>query len=343
MIDKTKIEALKTLLATPKQVTVVSHVNPDGDAIGSGLAWSTVLEALGHEVRFYVPNPYPAFLDWMAGIDKVHIYKVDPERADDYIAQSEVVFCMDFNQIARLEELGEAIEKNTKATRVLIDHHLDPPDDYDLMFSDTTCSSTALLTYIIIEKLGLEDKVTYPVAEALYVGICTDTGNFSFGYLTPELFRIVARLVEKGVDPPKLNIAIYDNYTADRMRLMGYMLDTKMEVIPEFRAACMSLDKNEQKRYHFQPGDSEGFVNLPLSIKTVSLSAFFLETRECIKVSLRSQGDIDVNALARKYFNGGGHKNASGGKFFGSMEKAVETFHQALKSEYKPCSSYLKK
>ena len=334
MIDKQNIEKLKKLLAEPKRIAVVSHVNPDGDAVGSGLAWSQMLETKGHTVRFIVPNHYPAFLEWMAGIDRVYVYKMDTEACGNYVAEADIVCCMDFNQIGRLEKLGEEIENNTKAVRVLIDHHLEPPQEYDLMFSDTTASSTALLVYELIEALGWDAEVTYPVAEALYVGICTDTGNFAFGHLTPELFRVVARLVEKGVDPPKLNIAIYDNFSADRMRLMGYMLNEKMEVFPEYRAACMSLDKEEQKRYGFQPGDSEGFVNLPLAIKNVSLTAFFLETRECIKVSLRSQGEIDVNRIARQYYNGGGHKNAAGGKHFGPMEDAVGIFKQLLQNDF---------
>ncbi|MDR0954961.1 MAG: DHH family phosphoesterase, partial [Rikenellaceae bacterium] len=324
MIDKKEVEALKELLAEPKRITVVSHVNPDGDAIGSGLAWTAMLEEQGHTVRFIVPNAYPAFLEWMAEINKVYVYKIDPEALDEYIAESELIFCLDFNQIDRLDALGLRIAENGKAKRILIDHHLQPPQNFNLMFSDTSSSSTSLLVYELLEALGWEKQVNYPVAEALYVGICTDTGNFSFGYLTPELFRVVARLVEKGVDPPKLNVAIYNNFSAERMRLMGYMLHQKMEIIPTYRAACMTLDKEEQKRFRFKPGDSEGFVNLPLSIKTVSLSAFFLETKECIKVSLRSRGEIDVNDMARKYFNGGGHKNAAGGKHFGPMREAVQ-------------------
>jgi phosphoesterase RecJ-like protein len=330
VIDNKKTEALQKLLAGARRVAVVSHVNPDGDALGSGLAWTSMLEKQGYAVRFYVPNPYPGFLDWMAGINKVHVYKMDPGTADAWIGEADVVFCMDFNQLNRLEGLGEAILRNEGAARVLIDHHLDPPADYELLFSDTTASSTALVTYQLIEALGWDARIDYAVAEALYVGMCTDTGNFSFGYLTPELFRVIARLVEKGVEPPKLNIAIYNNFSADRMRLMGYMLHQKMEMLPQHRAACMSLDKEEQRKFHFQPGDSEGFVNLPLSIKNISLSAFFLETKECIKVSLRSQGEIDVNALARDLFDGGGHKNASGGKFFGPMAQAILRFKEAL-------------
>jgi len=330
MIDPQKTAALAELLAAPRRVAIVSHVNPDGDAIGSSLAWAAMLEAAGHDVRFYVPNPAPGFLDWMVGIDRVLAYKIDPRSAETWVEAADVVFCLDFNRLDRLEGLGEAVLRNRRAARVLVDHHLDPPEGFTLSFSDPTASSTALVVWELIEALGWDERVSYPVAEALYVGICTDTGNFSFGHLTPELFRTVARLVERGVDPPRLHIAIYNNFSVERTRLMGYLLHQKMEIIPAARAACMALDKAEQKRFHFQPGDSEGFVNLPLSIRGVALSAFFLETRECIKVSLRSQGDIDVNEMARRLYDGGGHKNASGGKFFGPMDGAVRRFKEAL-------------
>ena len=335
MIEQTKIEALAGLLAEPKQVTIVSHINPDGDAIGSGVAWARMLIDRGHSVRFIVPNNYPMFLEWIEDINLVHVYRVDPEGLNRFIADSDLIFCLDFNQLQRLEELGEEIGKNEKAVRVLVDHHLEPPQDFDLMISDTGSSSTAFLIYNILEQLGWAGTMPYAVAEALYVGISTDTGNFTFGNLTADLFRAVAALVEKGVDTPKLNIAIYDNYSADRMRLMGYVLNEKMEFMPAYRAAYMTLNKEEQLKYNFQPGDSEGFVNLPLSIKNISLTAFFIQTKDCIKVSLRSQGDIDVNMLARKYFNGGGHKNAAGGKFFDSMESAVQTFKKAVQTELK--------
>jgi phosphoesterase RecJ-like protein len=333
MIDRKKTEELKTLLATPRRIVIVSHTNPDGDALGSGLAWMRVLEKQGHHVRFIVPNAWPAFLEWMAGIGHVAIYKADQQACAEAIETAEAIFCLDLNRIDRLEQLGEKIIENKTARRILIDHHLDPPQEYALMFSDTAASSTSLMVYRLVEAMGWDALVDYPVAEALYVGICTDTGNFSYGNLTPEVFRIAARLIEKGVDPARLNIAIYDNYSADRMRLMGYLLNEKMEIVAERHAAWMSLDHKEQKQHHFQSGDSEGFVNLPLAIRDITLTAFFLETKECIKVSLRSQGEVDVNRIARKYYNGGGHKNAAGGKHFGPMEQAVELFKQCLESD----------
>lgn len=335
MIDNEKIDQLKQILAVKSQITVVSHVNPDGDAIGSGLAWTRILESMGHRVRFIVPNNYPAFLEWMTDIAYVNVFKIEPESNEKFIADSNVIFCMDFNQIHRLEGLGAAIEKNTTAPKILIDHHLEPPEIYDLSFSDTSASSTAFLTYRLIESLGITEAISYSIAESLYVGISTDTGNFTFGNLSPELFRAVACLVEKGLNTPALNIAIYNNFSADRMRLMGYVLNEKMTLIKGYRVAYMTLDKEEQLKYNFHQGDSEGFVNLPLSIKDISMSAFFIQTKECVKVSLRSQGDIDVNAMARKYFNGGGHKNAAGGRLNEPLSRVVEIFKEAVKSELK--------
>ncbi len=324
---------LKTWLATPRKITVVAHANPDGDAIGSGLGWTRFLEKLGHEVMFVVPNYFPAFLNWMEGIDKVCIYKRDAEVVAPFVAASELICCLDFNDLKRLEGLSEII-LNSLAPRVLIDHHLSPPDDYALSFSNTGASSTAYLAYKVIEGMGLEDVVDRTIAESLLVGITTDTGNFAFGNLTPDLFRVVGSLVGQGVDLPRMNIAIYSNFSENRMRLMGYALDRKMEIVPGRNVAYIWLDQAELKQYKFEPGDTEGFVNLPLAIGHIGMSALFVETLDCIKVSLRSQGEIDVNLFARKYFNGGGHKNASGGKFFGTMEEALATFRAAIATEF---------
>ncbi|MDR2937188.1 MAG: DHH family phosphoesterase [Rikenellaceae bacterium] len=324
---------LKALLEAPKKITVVSHANPDGDAIGSGLGWTRFLEKLGHEVMFVVPNYFPSFLNWMEGIEKVRIFKRDAEAVTPFIAASELVCCLDLNDVKRLEGLSDIIF-HSPTPRVLIDHHLSPPDDYALSFSNTTASSTAYLVYKVIEGMGLETEVDRAVAESLLVGITTDTGNFAFGNLTPDLFRVVGSLVDQGVDLPRMNMAVYNNFSENRMRLMGYALDRKMETVPGCDAACIWLDQAELKRYKFEPGDTEGFVNLPLAIGRIGMSALFVETLDCIKVSLRSQGEIDVNLFARKHFNGGGHKNASGGKFFGPMDEALATFRAAVTTEF---------
>jgi phosphoesterase RecJ-like protein len=266
----------------------------------------------------------------MDGISDIVVYKEDCARAEKIVAEADLIFCLDFNHIDRLESLSDAITGNERAKRILIDHHLDPPNDFDLEFSDTQSCSTSYVVYRIIEKiagLGAIDKTS---AESLYVGIMTDTGNFSFSYLTPDLFRAVAVLIEKGVNVPDVNAAVYNSYTEGRVRLLGFVLMNKMKLIHGGAAAYISLNENELRRFDFQIGDSEGFVNYPLSIIGVKMSAMFLQTRKFIRISLRSRGDVDVSVFAAKYFDGGGHKNAAGGKSFESMDKTIERYEKAV-------------
>ena len=330
-----KIERLKEYLAgAPKRIVTVTHTNPDGDAIGSSLAWAEVLRKMGHSVSCLVPNRHPAFLDWMPGIGQMIVAKEMPEEAAKAVAEAEVIFVMDLNKIDRLDSLTEAIEANLTAPRILIDHHLMPPNEYALQFSFPHLCSTAYVTYNIITALAGVEAISVSVAENLYAGIMTDTGNFAFSFLTPDLMRSVAVLLERGLDIPKVNTAVYNSYTASRVKLLGYSLGRKMELIENGRAAYIDLSEREMRRYNFQLGDSEGFVNYPLTIVGVKISALFIETRKFIRVSLRSRGDVvDVNMFARRYFGGGGHKNAAGGKSFVSLAETVEHFKRAA-AEY---------
>lgn len=334
---QSKIDEFKKLLAEREhKIVVLGHTNPDGDAIGSVAAMSAALEAQGHEVMRVVPNRFPAFLDWMPDAGRFLIFKNDHEGiVAKAVAEATMIICMDFNQISRLELLSDTIHANTTAYRILIDHHLEAPNEYDIMFSYSNTSSTSYLAYKIIAGLWGEDAVTLPMAEALYTGIMTDTGNFSFSYLTPDLFRIVASLVEKGVDIPKINQAVYNSYSEGRMRLLGYSLYSSMNVMHEYGVSYITLTEEEMRRFKFQQGDSEGFVNFPLAIGKVFMSAMFIETKQFIRVSLRSRGDIDVNSFARKYFQGGGHKNAAGGKSTVSMEETVKHFRTSVKEFFK--------
>ncbi len=327
-----KITELRDLLSEgPKRVAIVSNANPDGDSVGSSIAWARVLRGMGHSADCLVPNKYPYFLDWMEGISDVVIYKEDAEKANKIVSEADMIFCLDFNRIDRLEALSEAITANETAKRILIDHHLDPPADFHLEFSDPKSCSTSFLVYRIIEKLTGLDAIDKPSAEDLYAGIMTDTGNFSFSYLTPELFRAVAVLVEKGVNIPEINAAVYNSYIEGRVRLLGFVLIEKMKLIHDGEAAYISLKESELRRFNFKVGDSEGFVNYPLSIAGVKMSAMFLETRKFIRISLRSRGGVDVSEFAAKYFDGGGHKNAAGGKSFESMDKTIKKYEKAVK------------
>ena len=332
-LSKERLERLRELLApTNQQIVILSHTNPDGDAVGSSLAWAEALRSMGHTVTCIVPNKYPYFLDWMQGIDEVIIFKTDAEgRAARAVAEADILFCLDFNAISRLEILSQTIHANTTARRVLIDHHLSPDEGFDLAFSHPDSSSTCFLVYAIVEALFGTDAITRRMAEALYVGIMTDTGNFAFSFLTPQLFRAVAVLVEKGIRIPDIHNNVYNAYTEGRAKLFGYAINRKMEIIQDGTVAYMSLMENEMRRFQFQQGDSEGFVNYALTIKKMKMSAMFLAHRKFIRVSLRSRGDVDVNLFARKYFDGGGHKNAAGGKSFLSMQETIAHYIKSVK------------
>lgn len=335
-IGTDKTNKLRELIDSgPRRIVIVTHTNPDGDAIGSSLALAELLDGKGHDVTCVVPNRYPSFLEWMPGIDRLKVFKYDEDGSiAKKISEAELVFCLDFNQITRLERLTDAITANETAKLILIDHHLNPPAGFDLVFSYSDCSSTSFLVYVIIEQLDGTAAITKRMGENLYVGMMTDTGNFAFSNLTPELFRAVAALVEKGVDVAAIHSNVYNSFTEDRLRLLGFALN-KMETFREgdVGIAYIALRENELRRFRFQPGDSEGFVNFPLTVRELSMSAAFIETKKFIRISLRSRGDVDVSKFANKYFEGGGHKNASGGKSFMSMAETIAHFRRSA-AEY---------
>ncbi len=332
-ISGEQIEALRALLTGPqRKVVIVGHTNPDGDAVGSSLAWAEALRAHGHSAMCVVPNNYPYFLNWMPGIGDVVVFKNDTEgRAAKAIEAADLIFCLDFNSVARLEILSDTIEANTTARRVVIDHHLSPAEGFDVSLSYPDASSTSFVVYCIIEKMWGTGAITRSMAEALYVGMMTDTGNFAFSFLTPELFRAVAVLAEKGISIPDIHNSVYNAYTEGRARLFGYAINRKMEFIEDGTVAYMSLLESEMRRYGFQQGDSEGFVNYALTVGKMKMSAMFLAHRKFIRVSLRSRGDVDVNLFARKYFDGGGHKNAAGGKSFLTMEETIAHYIKSVR------------
>ena len=313
-----------------KKVVILSHTNPDGDAVGSSIAWAEALRGQGHHVDCVVPNKYPYYLDWMSGIGDVLIYKNSAERVEAAIAEADILFCLDFHSYSRLDALGDVIVANTKAKRVLIDHHLDPSSEFDLMFSHPESSSTSFLVYCIIEALWGNHTISRQQAEVLYVGMMTDTGNFSFSFLTPELYRSLAVLAATGINIPQINNNVYNSFTEGRARLFGYVINRKMRFLRKGTVAHMSLTEEEMRRFWFQQGDSEGFVNYPLTVKKMRMSAIFIEHKDFIRVSLRSRGKVDVNLFAARYFEGGGHKNAAGGKSFVTMAETIARFEAAV-------------
>jgi phosphoesterase RecJ-like protein len=317
-----------------KNILVVSHYNPDGDALGSSIAWAQALERMGHRVMCVVPNRFPYFLEWMPGVERINVYSDRSAAVDEFAAEADLVCCLDFNSIGRLEGLAAAIEANARAQKLLIDHHLSPPEGYfDLAFSYPEACSTSYVVYKLIARLAGPAAIDRDMGTVLYVGMMTDTGGFSYSFLSPDLFRVVAELVEVGIDIPYINKKIYNSYGEGRVRLLSYALGPKMQVFEDGRAAVISLKESELRRFAFRQGDSEGFVNYPLSIESMKISALLVQNHRSIRVSLRSRGDVDVNLFARRYFDGGGHRNAAGGKSTDSMERTIERYRAAV-AEY---------
>ena len=334
IIDTNRIEQLRELFAEPRKVVIVGHTNPDGDAIGSSLALATVLTERGHSVTCTLPNNYPYYLRWIPDSESIIIYRNDEEnRTEKALDEADVIVCADMNSLTRADALGEVVAKNTTAKRVLIDHHLYPADCFDIVFSHPDSSSTAFLMYSIIVALYGKEAISEKVATQLYVGIMTDTGNFAFSNLSPDLFEAVAVLAGSGIDIPQIYNNVYNSFTEGRARLFGYTINRKMKTLLGGKVAYMSLTEEEMRRFWFQQGDNEGFVNYPLSIKKMKMSAMFTAQQGFIRVSLRSRGDVDVDTFARRYFNGGGHKNAAGGKSFVSMDETIEHYIKSV-NEY---------
>ena len=331
-IARSKIEQLREYIEQPQKVVILAHTNPDGDAIGSSLAWAEVLKRHGHDVTCIIPNKFPYYLDFMPGSNELVIYKNDSEgRATKAVRSADLIFCLDFHTMTRLDGLGDLIDENQHAKRILIDHHLNPTEDFDLMISYPEASSTCYLVALLVEVMFGTESISREMAINIFVGMMTDTGNFAFSSVTPDVFRMVSILAAKGISIPDIHNNVYNSFTEGRARLFGYVIDRKMKIFHNGTVAHMSLTGDEMRRFWFQQGDSEGFVNYPLQIKKMKLSAMFTEHTDFIRVSLRSRGDIDVNIFAQRYFNGGGHKNAAGGKSFVSMEQTIKHFENSIK------------
>ncbi len=332
-INQKDIESLREILNAKAQqkIVIVAHTNPDGDALGSSLAWSQLMQRAGHSVTCVAPNNYPYFMGWMTGIAELKNYRYHKDDVTRVVTEAEIIFCLDFNTTTRLEALGEVLASNTAAKRILIDHHLSPNrEEFDIVFSYPEESSACFVLYSVIEALLGVESIDTTVAELLYTGMMTDTGNFSFGKLSPELYRALAVLSSAGVDIPKINNYVHNSFSEGRARLFGYILNRKMKFIESDTVSYMSLTEREMREHGFQQGDSEGFVNFPLTVGKMKISALFMAHRKFIRVSLRSRGNIDVNLFARRYFEGGGHKNAAGGKSFVTMRETIDRFCKCI-------------
>ena len=332
MFTSSELLEIKKLLLPETKIVILTHYNPDGDAIGSSLGLKHYLQAKGIHAEVVVPNDFPKFLKWMPDSKKAIIGEYKRKQAFDLIQEAEVIFCLDFNSPSRIGLLGDWLTK-AKAKKILIDHH-QQPEQFDFVYSDTIIPATCQMVYHFIEAMGDEDLVNSDVAQCLYTGIMTDTGGFRFRSTSATTHRIVANLIEKGADPALITSNTWDTNTVSRLQLLALILG-RIEVVKEGKVAILCLTREELKTYGFQKGDTEGFVNYGLSILGVKMAAFFMEDlyEDFVKISFRSKDDMDVNQFSRKYFNGGGHINAAGGKSLESLAQTIETFKSRVEEE----------
>lgn len=326
-------DELKVLLSQPKRIVLLPHRNPDGDAIGSTLAMSHYLTKKGHDCNIVSPNDFPKFLKWMDGAKNIHIAEYNPGNSRRLIESAELIFILDFNTIQRIDEVGDWLQRS-KVPKVLIDHHQEP-EQFDFMYSDTSIPATCQMVYNFIEAMGDLELIDVPIAECIYTGIMTDTGNFRFRSTSGDTHRVIAHLMDKGIENDKINNNVSDTQTLSRMKLLSLSLNS-MEAYEKYRTAFMFLTREQQTTYGSQKGDTEGFVNYGLGLNDFVFSVFFIEDQQndFIKISFRSKGTFDVNQFARKHFNGGGHINAAGGRSDLSLEDTIQKFTDLLE-EYK--------
>ena len=328
------LDVFKDHLRNPKRVVIVTHFKPDADALGSSLGLARYLKKKGHFVKVITPSDYPDFLNWMPGNNEVLIFQKDkPLAAAELVKKADFIFCLDFSSLSRIDGLGDLVNA-ASARKVLIDHHLDPERFAEFEKWDTAAASTAELVYELIEELGDKEVVDEDIANCLYAGIMTDTGGFRHSNTNFKQFQIAGDLVALGADPSRVSKLIYDTNSIERLRLIGYVLSNKLQVIPEYRTAYMALSAEELKRFSSQTGDTEGLVNYGLSIKGIKLSVLLSDRKENIKLSFRSLGTFSVNDLARAHFDGGGHRNAAGGQTNLTLEETLKKF-LALLPQYK--------
>ncbi|MBT8232230.1 MAG: bifunctional oligoribonuclease/PAP phosphatase NrnA [Saprospiraceae bacterium] len=327
-LTEKEIAEIKDILASPKSITILTHRNPDGDALGSSLALKFFLEKFNHVAKVILPSEYPVNFGYLNGIEDCIVHDLNRERAMDAIKSAEVIFCLDFNSLDRIDRMGLVVEESN-AKKILIDHHLDPEPFADYIFSDTSASSTCELIHRFIYDLGESDKIDIGIGEALFTGLITDTGSFKYS-TNAHTYQVASDLKNRGIDDYTLQDNIFNTFTEKQLRLLGHALANRMEVIPEYSAGIIALTKKDYLDFEIQRGDTEGIVNYILMLKGIKIAAFIREQPTIVKLSLRSKGDISVQEMARKHFNGGGHKNASGGAAYAKLEDIVYRFKKIL-------------
>lgn len=330
IIQEDKIQKAHKYISKGNSFVIVSHVSPDGDSLGSSLALYHFLVNYGKDnVSVIVPNEFPAFYRWLRGSKEVIIYEKYAEFAEQLIAEADVIFCLDFNEPKRMGKMADVVVRS-EGRKVMIDHHLNPADFCRVVISYPEMSSTCEMIFRFICRIGYFDLIDKKTAECIYTGMMTDTGSFIYHSNQPEIYTIIGELIKKGIDKDEIYRKVNQVYSESRLRLMGYVLYEKMKLYPEQKAALITLDKEEMEQFDYETGDTEGFVNLPLSINGTVFSTFIREDDEYVKLSFRSVGEFPSNQFASKYFQGGGHLNASGGEHYGSLDEAIAVFEKGL-------------
>ncbi|WP_282018494.1 DHH family phosphoesterase [Salegentibacter mishustinae] len=329
MIEQAILE-ITAELSQARNIVIVPHKGPDGDAIGSSLGLMHFLKNKGHNVDVIAPNEYPRFLKWLPGNDQVMIYEKDKTRADELINDADILFALDFNHLNRSGDMQEVLTAS-QAVFIMIDHHREPSDFANYTYSDAEMSSTCEMVYHFIDKLRAVEKITPEIATCLYSGIMTDTGSFRFSATSAETHRVIAQLIDKGAVNHEIHNNIFDTFNENRLQLLGTALQN-LRVLPEYKTAYITLSQEELDKHNFQKGDTEGFVNYGLAIEDVIFALIFIENKQdgIIKISFRSKGDFNVNEFARAHFEGGGHNNAAGGKSELSIEETVAKLNSIL-------------
>lgn len=321
ILSKSEADALSRSIDDARRIVVVCHVAPDGDAIGSSLALWHTLRGLGKDVFVVVPDACPASLRFLNGYKDILVYTRYTEFAQQLLENADLIFCLDFNEPKRVDKMEAALTAS-KARKILIDHHLHPAPFCNMTISHPEISSTCEVLFRVICSLGLFEQMGVDAASAIYTGMMTDTGNFTYNSNYLEIYITIAELIKKGIDKDWIYARIHNTNSENKLRLNGYAIAQKMEVFPEQCAALITLSQNELNQYDYQKGDTEGLVNVPLSMEHILFSAFLREESNLIKISLRSKGSFPANKIASDYFNGGGHLNAAGGEFYGTLQEA---------------------
>jgi len=324
-LNNTDFGQIRDILDKSGNIIITTHTNPDGDAIGASLAMFLYLKKRGFTVSVVIPDQYPEFLAWLPSAGEILIFENNPDKCREVIDSAGLIICVDFNNLKRLNELGNELRKSA-VLKVLIDHHLNPSDDFSFKISFSKISSTSELIYDFISESGYKNLIDKEIAECLYTGIATDTGSFSYSCNYVKTYLITAELFKLGIDGEHIHRLIYDTYSESRLRLLGYAVSDGLVVLPEYHAAYIVLTKEDLLRFNYQVGDTEGVVNYALSIKDINLAALFMDKDDNVKVSFRSKGNFSVDRLAREHFGGGGHANASGANCDMSLEETVSRF-----------------